>query len=144
MALSQNLDLETCNSALRCQDSGSVLQYCPRCGWVDNESGPLVFGNVAILESQQIQFEGQIVDLTPRLLEVSSKLIRAKGRPISNGIMAEALNIEIYDNSIAAIICRVRKKFREIDPNFDQIITGGRNREYRWSKKTPGQCRSHW
>ena len=109
------------------------IHKCPNCGIVLKAFEPVFFGNVALLDRGKLVFNGQRLLLPRCQHQIVEALIMAEGRALTASHLAGCLGGDIYDQSIAVYIGRVRSTFRDIDPDFDQIECVRGFGAYKWA-----------
>ena len=114
------------------------MEWCPHCGENLASLAPFEFGNVEILGSGTIMFEGSLLELPRTLFSVADSIIRGRGRGLTVGLLAERLGSDVFDESIKKYVERLRTSFRAIDPEFDQIETMRGFGAYRWRVEHAG------
>lgn len=72
-------------------------------------------------ERKQVSWDGQPLNLTLTEFWLLFSLVRHPGHVKSHDQLMEAANVVVTNNAIAAHIRRIRDKFHEIDPDFDDI-----------------------
>ena len=114
---------------------------CPQCGLYKVREGENCFGNVSIVCQGELEFDGEVLKLPKCMFEIAEALILARGRALTYGYLADLLGRELYDNTIAVYIGRLRSYFRSIDPQFDQIESLKGFGAYRWLYQQPQASR---
>lgn len=113
-----------------------IIQKCPHCGEGLVEDQPISFGNVTLEDRGVLLFEGIKVALPRVQHQIVQALIVAQGRALTRSHLAEWLDGEVFDQSIAVYVARVRSTFREIDPKFNQILSVRGFAAYKWAFKS--------
>ena len=109
-----------------------TMTYCPHCGCNLDGFDPVEYGNVCIDGASEILFRGRAVPLARTQHIIVEALIRARGRYLTRGLLANMLGGDIYDQAISQYIRRSRSAFLAIDPSFDQIECHRGFGAYRW------------
>lgn len=112
------------------------MNLCPNCGHDLVPHAPLKLGNIAITERDEIVFEGQQLSLTRCQHRIVDSLVRARGRSLTRGILAERVGGDVNDSTIVKYIERVRLSFRAVDPAFDQVVAVRGFGAYRWAERS--------
>ena len=112
------------------------MHLCPNCGCDLDPLRPLEWGNIAITERDEIVFQGKRVDLTRCQHRLVESLVRARGRSLTRGVLAERVGGDIDDSTIKKYVERVRHSFRAIDPAFDQLVAVHGFGAYRWAQRS--------
>lgn len=73
------------------------------------------------VDRKEISWQGKPVLLTLTEFWILLALTRRPGTVKSHDQLMESANVVITNNAIAAHIRRIRDKFRDLDPNFDNI-----------------------
>lgn len=89
--------------------------------------GPLVLD----MDRMSVRWRDQPVDLTVTELWILQALARHPGHVKSRQQLMDAANVVLDDNTITSHIKRLRKKFLQLDPDFDCIKTAY-GMGYRW------------
>ncbi|WP_185232064.1 proteobacterial dedicated sortase system response regulator [Teredinibacter franksiae] len=89
------------------------------------------------MDRMTAQWQNQIVDLTVTELWIVHSLAQHPGHVKNRQQLMDAANVVLDDNTITSHIKRVRKKFKELDDNFDCIQTAY-GMGYRWLNETSG------
>ncbi len=116
-----------------------IVQKCLHCGLSSSEDHPISFGNVTLQDKGVIIFEGTKLALPRVQHQIVQALIVAKGRALTRAHLADWLDGEVFDQSVAVYVARVRSTFRQIDPSFDQIFSVRGFAAYRWLFKPLAQ-----
>lgn len=116
-----------------------MIKKCPHCGISSPEDHPISFGNVTLQDKGVLVFEGKEITLPRVQHQIVQALVEAKGRALTRAHLADWLDGEIFDQSIAVYVARVRSTFREIDPSFDQIFSVRGFAAYKWLFKPIAQ-----
>ena len=105
---------------------------------VDNAQKPtsseseIVRGDLTInMDRMSVNWSEQLVDLTVTELWIVHALAHHPGHVKNRQQLMDAANVVLDDNTITSHIKRIRKKFLEIDNNFDCIQTAY-GMGYRW------------
>lgn len=115
--------------------------HCPHCGCNLAKLEPFAFGNVEIGREGDVLYRGQAVRLTRTLHGIVEALIQARGRYLTQGVLADILGTDINDATIKKYIQRARAAFQEVDPDFDQIEAMRGFGAYKWRKSgQAGYC----
>lgn len=109
-----------------------MINRCPHCGISSIEDQPISFGNVTLQDKGVLVFEGAEITLPRVQHQIVQALVVAKGRALTRAHLADWLDGEIFDQSIAVYVARVRSTFRQIDPGFDQILSVRGFAAYKW------------
>lgn len=72
-------------------------------------------------ERKQVLWNGQPLNLTLTEFWLLLSLVRHPGHVKSHEQLMEAANVVVTNNAIAAHIRRIRDKFHDVDPDFDEI-----------------------
>ena len=91
------------------------------------ECGPLLLN----LDRMSASWQGQRVELTITELWIVHALAKHPGHVKNRQQLMDAANVVLDDQTITSHIKRIRKKFREHDPQFDAIQTAY-GMGYRW------------
>lgn len=111
------------------------MQFCPHCGFDLASSGPIEFGNIAITDRAEIIFEGRRVHLSRCQYDIVESLVRAQGRHLTRGLLAQRVGGDVNDATVTKYVERVRRSFCEIKPDFDQLISMRGFGTYCWQEK---------
>lgn len=111
------------------------MQLCPSCGCDLAPFQPVELGNIAITDLQEIVFQGRRLALTRCQYSIVESLVRARGRSLSRGILADRVGGDVNDRTIVKYVERVRQSFRVVNPSFDQIVSVHGFGAYRWAEK---------
>lgn len=111
-------------------------QRCPHCGEKIIEDAAINYGNVTVEDRGILYFQGEKLELPRVQHQIVEALIFAKGRALTRSYLAEWLDGDVFDQSIAVYIGRVRSTFREIDPGFNQIVSVRGFAAYKWEFKS--------
>lgn len=109
-----------------------IIEKCPHCGISSLEDHPISFGNITLQDKGILVFEGTQMAMPRVQYQIVQALILAKGRSLTRAYLADWLDGEIFDQSIAVYVGRARSTFREIDPAFDQIASVRGFAAYQW------------
>lgn len=115
------------------------MHNCPNCGIALRKYEDFHFGNVSIDKRSEIVFKGREVPISPQSRMVAEALIRAEGRVLTRSVLLDITGVDGGEDgadirTIDVYVKRARNAFKEIDPNFDQIIAM-RGLGYRWEKR---------
>lgn len=91
------------------------------------ERGPLRIN----IERMAVQWRNVAVDLTVTEFWIVHSLAQNPGHVKNRQQLMDAANVVLDDNTITSHIKRLRRKFKDIDPQFDQIQTAY-GMGYRW------------
>jgi len=98
---------------------------CPNCGFALERIEPFTVGELTVDgEFGDVTWRGVRVPLTPREKAIVITLARGDGTPIKRIGLAEVIGSdELLDpgNLVDVMICKARRKFRELDASFDRI-----------------------
>ncbi len=83
------------------------------------------------MDRMSAHWSGKVVDLTVTELWIVHSLTQHPGHVKNRQQLMDAANVVLDDNTITSHIKRIRKKFKEIDDNFDCIQTAY-GMGYRW------------
>lgn len=108
------------------------MHLCPNCGCDLSPFAPVELGNIAITEREEVFFEGKPLALTRCQYRIVESLVRARGRGLTRGILAERVGGDVDDRTIIKYVERVRQSFRRVDPAFDQLVAMHGFGAYRW------------
>lgn len=109
--------------------------HCPNCGCELHRRAPVTVGNVAVIDLGKVVFRDTLLRL-PRCQHVLAEaLIRASGRALTRGYLADSLGGDINDDTIPKYVERTRAAFTRLDPGFDQIEAVRGFGAYRWIAK---------
>lgn len=109
-----------------------IVQKCPHCGITSSEDHSISFGNVTLEDKGILVFERTEIALPRVQHQIVQALVVAKGRALTRAHLADWLDGEVFDQSIAVYVARVRSSFRQIDPSFDQIFSVRGFAAYKW------------
>jgi DNA-binding response OmpR family regulator len=112
-----------------------AMEMCPHCGFDLTRVQPIQFGNIAITEREEIVFEGQRLWLTRCQYRIVESLVRAKGRQLTRGVLAERIGGDLNETTVTKYVERARQSFREINPSFDQLVSVRGFGAYRWEER---------
>lgn len=87
-------------------------------------------------DSLQIYWNDLAVDLTVTELWLVHSLLQRPGQVKSRGQLMEAANLVVDDSAITSHIKRIRRKFEQVQPDFDQLETV-HGAGYRWRPPSP-------
>ncbi|WP_075185928.1 proteobacterial dedicated sortase system response regulator [Teredinibacter haidensis] len=90
------------------------------------------------MDRMGVQWEDQRVDLTVTELWIVHSLAQHPGHVKNRQQLMDAANVVLDDNTITSHIKRIRKKFRELDKQFDCIQTAY-GMGYRWLSEAPAK-----
>ncbi|WP_086606226.1 winged helix-turn-helix domain-containing protein [Erythrobacter donghaensis] len=116
-----------------------MVQKCPHCGITSFNDHPIIFGNVTLEDKGVLVFERTEMTLPRVQHQIVQALVAAKGRALTRAHLADWLDGEVFDQSIAVYVARVRSTFRQIDPSFDQIFSVRGFAAYKWLFKPLAQ-----
>lgn len=105
---------------------------CPNCGCNLGQFQALKYGNIALDQHGNLEFEGCELQLPKSQYIIVEALVKAKGRGLTRSFLATIIGREIYDQTVSKYIERLRSSFRGIDPEFDQISALRGFGAYRW------------
>lgn len=108
---------------------------CPNCGCDLIPHAPLKLGNIAISDCDEIVFEGRPIALTRGQHRIVESLVRARGRSLTRGVLAERIGGDVNDSTIVKYVERIRQSFRRVDPSFDQLAAVHGFGAYRWVER---------
>ena len=114
-----------------------MTHVCPNCGHNQASLNGLHVGPLAI-DRGAITWHGK----RPRLTSTESLIVQAiagcEGFPIKLAGICDAIDSEATDpqGNIAVLVCRIRKAFRKVDPEFDALETV-RGKGFRWRIEAP-------
>jgi DNA-binding response OmpR family regulator len=111
------------------------MQMCPHCGFDLARSQPIEFGNIAISDRDEIMFEGRRLPLTRCQYDIVECLIRARGRSVSRAVLADRIGGDLQESTVTKHVERVRRCFRAIKPEFDQLVAVRGFGAYRWAER---------
>jgi len=118
------------------------LSHCPSCGCHLQSFEPVSFGNVHIDDLSDIRFNGRRVELARTQHSLVEALVRARGRYLTRGSLADILGVDIDDQAICQYVKRARSAFAAVDKSFDQIESLRGFGAYRWRYSAePVACR---
>lgn len=109
------------------------LHLCPHCGFNLAAAAPLSFGNIAFDTRCGVRLNGQPVALPRSQYDIVEALVRARGGGVTVSVLANRLASDVEDATIVKYVERVRTSFRQIDPDFNQIVSLRGFGAYRWS-----------
>jgi two-component system, OmpR family, response regulator len=93
---------------------------------------PIIAGELALdTGTMQVSWRGQAVDLTLTEYWIVHALVRIPGHVKTRTQLMDDANCVVDDATITSHVKRIRRKFREIDPDFDCIETRY-GAGYRW------------
>lgn len=116
-----------------------IVQRCPHCGITSSDDDPISFGNVTLQDKGVLIFEGRKLALPRVQHQIVQALIVAKGRALTRAHLADWLDGEVFDQSVAVYVARLRSTFRKVDPDFDQILSVRGFAAYKWLFKPMAQ-----
>jgi DNA-binding response OmpR family regulator len=116
-----------------------IVQRCPHCGISSSEDHPISFGNVTLQDKGVLIFEGTKLALPRVQHQIVHALIVANGRALTRAHLAGWLDGEVFDQSVAVYVARLRSTLRKVDPDFDQILSVRGFAAYRWLFKPMAQ-----
>lgn len=112
-----------------------TASVCPCCGYNLARLEDFTLGDLHVSgEFGAVSWKGKAPHLTATDRLIVLALAMGKGRYISRLGLIEAGGLEDVadpDGQLSVLICRVRRRFREIDPGFDEIETT-RGLGFRW------------
>lgn len=106
---------------------------CPNCGCDLGQFQVFKYGNIALDQHGNLEFEGRELRLPKSQYLIVEALVKAKGRGLTRSVLATIIGSEIYDQTVSKYIERLRSSFRRIDPEFDQISALRGFGAYRWN-----------
>lgn len=109
--------------------------HCPSCGYQLLPFEPIELGNVAIPAKNLVLFSGRRVHLAPTQFLLADALIRARGKTVCRSALANLIGPELDDRAVKSYVLRLRRRFQEVSPSFDQLETIARFSSYRWQAK---------
>jgi two-component system response regulator ChvI len=115
----------------------SVLRRrcCTECGTViDSGQARLVRGPLWLDRAlRRVTWRGTDIHLTAQEFEVLELLAQREGRLVQGFAFfnAEIFDEDTDDKIVDVIICKIRAKFRAVDPSFDALVTHWGD-GYRW------------
>jgi two-component system response regulator ChvI len=101
-----------------------TVTCCPKCGYDLKALHDLTLGDLTILyDGAIILWKDERVGISPTERLMLMSIARADGAPVKRQILAEVMGYEgdDGDNIVAVHLSRINRRFREIDPGFDQI-----------------------
>lgn len=110
------------------------LRSCDCCGTVlDDGRSILQIGDLTINRVfQGVSWKDQVISVTRQQFEVLELLAIRAGRLVPRtAFFISVLGEDVDNKQIDVIVCRLRFKFRAVDPAFDRIYTS-RGRGYAW------------
>ena len=110
------------------------MHVCPNCGTDLERFEPVSAGDLEF-STFEAKWKGHKVPLRPSGRLLLSAIVRAHGVPMSNSALIEALGCDDSrdpGNIVKVQLCRVRRAFERIDPDFHAIETVW-GIGYRWS-----------
>ena len=116
-------------------------QTCPHCGEQLVEDTKIAYGNIIVEDRGVLYFQGERLELPRVQHQIVEALIAARGRALTRSYLAEWLDGDVFDQSISVYVGRVRSTFREIDPDFDQIVSVRGFVAYKWEFKSGREYR---
>lgn len=111
---------------------------CPNCGSNLGQSHAFKYGNIALNQLGNLEFEGCEVLLPKSQYLIVEALVKARGRGLTRSFLATIIGGEIYDQTVSKYIERLRSSFRQIEPSFDQISSLRGFGAYRWDYRERG------
>jgi two-component system OmpR family response regulator len=101
----------------------------------DSEEITVVRGNLTLDRSdRRVYWRGQRVKLTPQEVDILELLVQREGRLIQRwAFFVDVLDEECADNQLDVRFSTIRKAFRAVDPDFDQLETV-RGQGFRWRR----------
>lgn len=111
------------------------MHMCPHCGFDLARNQPIRLGNIAITEREEIVFEGRRLSLTRCQYRIVESLVRARGRYLTRGVLADRIGGDLDDTTVTKYVERARRSFREVNPNFNQLVSVRGFGAYRWEER---------
>ena len=109
-------------------------RHCPECGTVLSDGkrtlsrGPLQID----LALRDVSWRGAAIRLTPTEFDILALLAQRAGRIVQSwAFFIDIIDEEIEDKILDVYICKLRAKFRAVDPSFDALETSW-GEGYRW------------
>lgn len=102
------------------------VRSCDSCGSiVDDGRLTVELGDLVIdREFQAVRWKGQSIRLTQQQFETLGLLVMRVGRLVPRvAFFISVLDEDCEDKQLDVIICRLREKFKAVDPEFDRIST---------------------
>jgi DNA-binding response OmpR family regulator len=112
------------------------MHLCPNCGCDLASREPVELGNIALTEKDEIVFQGRRLDLSRCQFRIVESLVRARGRSLTRGVLAQRVGGDVNDSTIVKYVERVRHSFRAVEPAFDQLVAVHGFGAYRWSERS--------
>ncbi len=115
-----------------------MASLCLCCGADLDEQKPIEYGGVKFDSYGDITFKGVLLDLSAYERRVLGAIVKAEGQfvnaeAIKNILYGEEKAETVNSNVIQVLVCRIRKKMREIDPS-QRWIVGDDKRGGWWSQ----------
>jgi DNA-binding response OmpR family regulator len=110
------------------------IRSCDCCGSVIDDGNKIVeLGDLRLnREFQLVAYQGVDIPVTEQQFEVLELLIIRAGKLVPRvAFFISVLDEDCEDKQLDVIICRLRAKFRKVDPEFDRIPTVW-GRGYTW------------
>lgn len=97
---------------------------CPSCGYDLERVENFQLGSLSVIRGCEIRWKGELLDLTMSERLIVIALAKADGAIIGSGALTEAVGYEGDQTSgiLNVYICRIRKKFRAVDPGFNCVV----------------------
>ena len=102
------------------------VRSCDYCGSIVDDGRLVVeLGDLVLnREFQAAKYRGQRIQLSSQQFEVLELLVQRAGRMVPRvAFFISVLDEECEEKQIDVIVCRLREKFRKVDPDFDRIET---------------------
>jgi len=112
------------------------MHLCPHCGFDLAALEPLEWGGIALTEREEIVYLDHPLRLPKSQYRIVEALVRARGRWLSRGALADRLGGEVNDSTIVKYVERVRNSFRTVDPGFDRLVAVRGFGAYRWAEQS--------
>jgi DNA-binding response OmpR family regulator len=109
---------------------------CPECGTVTDSADITVTRGHLTLDraERRATWRGQSVRLTPQEIDILEFLVQREGRLIQRwAFFIDVIDEECFDNQLDVRFSRIRRAFRDVDPEFDQLETI-RGQGFRWRR----------
>lgn len=112
------------------------MHLCPNCGCDLVMREPIALGCIAIDDRDEIVFQGRRLELSRCQHRIVDSLVRARGRSLTRGILAQRVGGDVNDSTVVKYVERVRHSFGAVDPSFDQLIAVHGFGAYHWSERS--------
>jgi DNA-binding response OmpR family regulator len=111
-----------------------ACEVCPNCGYDLERFEPVHVGDLSI-SACEVRWKDHLVPLSQAERMIFTAVVRARGIPVKRLALAEVIGSEECKdprNLVTVLLCRIRKAFQSIDPDFSGLETV-RSEGLRWA-----------